>query len=214
MQFKIGTTVYTANGEKVGDIERFVIDPPENKIVGLVVRKGFFFPEDKVIPIKNVLNADEEQVTLKQIDESEKFPPFKETHYVAAHEIDTSEADPSDMITNPTSVYYYPPLQESAWYGGGYFAPRIEVEERNIPEYAIPLEEGANVISRDGKHVGEVKRVYTDPDTEKITHLSIREGILFKKEKLIPATWVDKVMESRVHLSVNSSILEDLPPLE
>lgn len=211
MQFKEGTTVYTAEGEKLGNIERFVLDPRERKIIGLIVRKGFFFPEDKVIPVEHVLQATEDRVTLEPTATPQDFPPFEETHYVAPDEVEAREAED---VRNTTAVYYFPPLQTSAWYGSGYIAPQVEVKTRNVPDDAVALNEGAKVMSRDGKHVGDVKRIYTNPRTDEITHLAVTKGLFFKEEKVLPAMWVNSVMESHVQLAVGSHTLKKLPVLE
>lgn len=58
MQFKEGTDVFTIDGDKVGSIDRVVIDPRNNEVTHLVVRKGFFFPTDKVVPMDLVRTAE------------------------------------------------------------------------------------------------------------------------------------------------------------
>ncbi|MFN8447928.1 MAG: PRC-barrel domain-containing protein [Anaerolineae bacterium] len=40
MQFKQGTHVYTSDNQDVGTIDRVVLDPQNDEVVGLVVRKG------------------------------------------------------------------------------------------------------------------------------------------------------------------------------
>jgi hypothetical protein len=85
------------------------------------------------------------------------------------------------------------------------------VTTRNIPEDTIPIREGTNVMSSDDKHVGDVERIFVDPDSNQATHFVISQGILFKDRKLVPAYWVTSVEEEQVHLSVNSRLLERLP---
>ncbi|MCI0710649.1 MAG: PRC-barrel domain-containing protein [Chloroflexi bacterium] len=208
MQFKEGTTVYTADGEKVGDIERFVVDPRERKVVGLVVRKGFLFTEDKVVPIELVTSATEERVVLRP--HTGDLPPYIQRHYVAPNESEVDTEYEGDYIE---PIYYYPPPDIAVWYPGVYATPGVIVEERNIPQDSVPMKKGADVISRDGEDVGDVERVITDSRTGRITHFSVKQGVLFQKERLIPAGWVDQMDEDEVHLAVSSQTLERLHDL-
>jgi hypothetical protein len=83
--------------------------------------------------------------------------------------------------------------------------------EKNIPEGTVALEEGAKVIGSDGKEVGDIERILTDPLEDRATHLLIAEGLLLKDEKLIPTQWMTQVSEHEVHLSVGSAFVESLP---
>jgi len=214
MQFKEGTTVYTNDGEKVGDIERFILDPRGQQIIGLVVREGFLFTTDKVIPVNMVRTADAEKVVLyATVGDPESFPEFEEVHYVTP---DTSDLSEEYTATNNFPLYYYPPYASApGWYGGGFphpetVSPQVPVKERNIPAGTVPIKEGANVISRDGEHVGDVERVFTDSKSDEITHFAIAQGLLFKEEKLLPSIWVETAREDEVHLAVGSKTLEKL----
>ncbi|HEX9616127.1 MAG TPA: PRC-barrel domain-containing protein [Anaerolineales bacterium] len=73
------------------------------------------------------------------------------------------------------------------------------------------MKEGADVVSADGEKVGDVSRVIVDPDTDRITHFLISEGLFFKEKKLIPVHWVSEVVENEVRLSVDAALLERVP---
>ena len=84
MQFKDGTAVFTSTGEEVGHIDRVVIDPGTKEVTGIVVRKGFLFTEDKVVPISLIAAATDERVTLREdAGDLQALPDFEETHYIA-----------------------------------------------------------------------------------------------------------------------------------
>src|SRR5450432_751281 len=128
MQFKQGTHVFTSDGQDAGTVERVVLDPHSDEVSDLVVRKGWLFAEDKVVPIGLVAAANEERITLNQTkDNLEKLPEFEETYYVPASEEDFkngSVAVPyATGYVNP--VYLYPPVGLAWWGMGGYmgYAP-------------------------------------------------------------------------------------------
>jgi uncharacterized protein YrrD len=218
VELKEGTSVYTPDGRELGKINRFVLDPETDEITHIVIQKGWLFTEDKVIPFASVRSTNEDKVVLDEnIPNFDQLPPFKETHYIGLGERDRAartvpaDAYPADVFV--PGFYWYPPygyaanpaaqLPYSTW-------PRTETEQ-NIPANTVPLEEGAKVISSDGKHAGNIERLLVDPGTNKVSHFVVAEGILFKDRKLIPANWIKSVSEEEVHLNVSADILNRVP---
>ncbi len=209
MRFKEGASVFTSDGRKVGTIDRVVIDPETKEVVSVVVRKGFLLPEDKVVHISLIGPETEDRVVLRMNEGNfDTLPLFEETHYFP---LTGDQAPPGEVVP----VYWYPPGGVGWWdYPTflGFPNPPYTVDiERNIPEGAVPLKEGARVMSADSQQVGDVKEVMTDVVTDRVTHMLITEGLLFKEQKLIPMTWVGRIAEDEVHLRVTSTFLEDLP---
>lgn len=213
LELKEGTSVFTADDKQVGKINRFVLDPAKNEVTHIVVQKGWLLPEDKVVPIDWVASASEDKVMLKEdIGDFEQLPPFEETHFLQANRVEDEEAAPAYLYA--PAYYWYPPagFMGYAGYGLGYYDwPPVE-NKRNIPEDTVPLREGAEVITSDDKHVGTVEEIFLNPDSNRATHFLISHGLLFKEQRLIPAHWVERVEEDKVHLSVGSHLLEHLTP--
>ena len=216
MELKEGTSVFTASGEEVGRINRFVLDPATNEVTHIVVQKGWLLPEDKVVPLAMVSSATEDRVVLNEnIGDFDELPPFEETHYVELTEDDTSRAERPPYHYAP-AYYLYPPAGYIGYpaHGLGYYGwPPVQTVQ-NIPGNTIPLKEGSNVISSDDEHVGDVERLFVDPDSNRATHFLISQGVLFKEQKLVPADWVRSVEEDKVRLAVPSRLLERLPDYE
>jgi sporulation protein YlmC with PRC-barrel domain len=59
--------------------------------------------------------------------------------------------------------------------------------------------------------IGEVHDVLIDPETEKPTHIILREGFLVIKEVNIPVSYVQKVENDCVLLKVDREEIERLP---
>jgi uncharacterized protein YrrD len=207
MHFEQGAQVFTADGERVGTIDRIVIEPDTREVTHLVIQKGFLFTKDKVIPISLVKSAVEDRVTLHENAGSlEEFPDFQESHYISTEVGHLPRHATRERIK---TVYWYPPIGGIDGYV--YNMQNDVVETKNIPEETVAIAEGANVISNDGEHVGEVERIFTDTPDERVTHLLISEGIFLKKKKLIPTRWVTNVFEHEIHISVDSDLVEQLP---
>ena len=217
MELKEGTDVFTSSGEQVGKINRIVLDPITNEVTHIVVQKGWLLPEDKVVPFEMISSATEERVVLNEdIGDFEQLPPFEETHFIRAPAEDISQTrDTSDPDT-PAYYWYPPPYGYIGYpaYGLGYSTwPPVETI-RNIPEDSIPLKEGTKVLSSDGEHVGDIDRLFIEPDSSRATYFLISQGLLFKDRKLVPVNWVRSVEEDEVHLGVSSRFLERLPAYE
>lgn len=216
IELKEGTRVVTADGKDVGKLNRFVIDPITNEVTHIVVQKGWLLTEDKVVDIKDVASATEENVILsKDLHNFDDLPPYTETHFIRAYEGDLSAPQPDDPPeTRVVPMYYwYPPAGYLAFpaSGIGYDNwPKMQVKE-NIPDDAVALKEGSRVMSSDDKHVGNIERLFVDKDSNRATHFLISHGTLFKDRKLIPTHWVKTIREDKVQLGVSANVLETLP---
>jgi uncharacterized protein YrrD len=215
MIFREDADVFTAEGEKVGEVERVVLDPTTDEATHVVVRKGMLFKEDKVVPVDLIATTTAERVELREdAGDLDKLPPFQEEYYVLVDEDELARADTQSLF--PAPVYWYPPI-----YAGRVGAPPAHYAylrqpytkevERHIPEGTIALKEGAQVISADDEHVGDVAEVLTGPEADEVSHLVIEKGLLLKEQKLIPYHWVSQVGEEAVFLAVGSSYIEGLP---
>src|SRR5205085_12489883 len=83
MQIVTGANIYTATNEKLGHVDRVVVDPQTKKVTHLVVRKGFLLKTDKVLPIDWVAAANGDQISLTpEATGLDDLPNFEEKHYV------------------------------------------------------------------------------------------------------------------------------------
>lgn len=212
MEINENARVYTARDEHLGKIDRIVIDPVARRVSHLVVRKGIFFPEDKVIPLSDVATATAERVNLEAGVEPEDYPPFEEHHYVPlASAVDSTRPNQPSPATPAVSPY--------AWYGlhgalpAAYETFFDSVSERNVPEDAITLEPGSAVVAADDARVGEVSQVLATEDGF-ATHVVIKHDGLGAYERAIPVTFIDRIIQNRVHLGVDASVVSALRPFD
>lgn len=236
MQFQAKANVYAANGEKAGVLTRVVIDPRSREVTHLVIEKGLLFKSDKVVPITMVAEANPERVTLtSDAGEAHTLPDFAEEQYVqvgdkwVAPPVVGGAASPmaAGAATAPMLLWYptvvagnpvTPGTHVAGEFGAGPAVPAGNVQEveveRNIPEDTVPLKEGAKVVASDGQHVGNVERVFADPQSAEVTHLLISQGVFLKSRKAIPMAWVLDVGETEVRLAVGSELLQGLRSYE
>ena len=217
MQFDQGASIFTADGQEVGHIDRVVIDPKTKEVTHVVVRKGFLFVKDKVVPIDLIAAGKEGRITLHiDKDKLEQLPDFEETYFVVLNERELGRDAESAARGNAPSLYWYPPYLETPLAPMASFRqPAYVAETRtNIPQDTVAVAEGARVITRDGQYVGNVEQVLTDSRADRVTHFLIARGLLKKEKKLIPAGWLDRLGEDELRLAVGSSTVERLPVVE
>ena len=222
VELKEGTSVETSDGRELGRISRFVLNPETNEVTHIVVQKGWLLPEDKVIPFDRVRSATDERVVLNEnVRDFDELPPFEESHYIRAIDTDLEGRDPARVADRPVfpttaGYYWYPPQGYPGYptYGLGSFGWPATKTVQNIPADTVPLKVGTNVMSSDGEHIGDVERLFIDPDSNRATHFVISQGTFFKDRKLIPANWVRSVTEDEVQLYMSSQVLERLPAYE
>jgi sporulation protein YlmC with PRC-barrel domain len=212
MELREGTNVYTADGEVVGRISRFVIDPQTQEVTHLVVEKGWLLQEDRVIPTTMIESTGEDRLVLREGSDVDNLPPFAEEHFV-----NVDEAGMNQYLHAPygyaPSYYWYPPygFQGSPSPTAGFMPMELVEREQNIPEGTVPLKVGARVITSNGDHAGEIESLVVDRDTNRTTHFVIAQGVLFKERKLIPEQWVKGIDEDEVRLAAHTRVLERVP---
>ena len=206
MRFKQNASVSTADGQEVGHIDRVVIDPKTKEVTHVVVRAGFLFTDDRVVPIELVAEATEDRLDLREYaDDLHNLPKFEETHYVRAPEDENGRSAPvSGGFAG--SLYSSVPVTTYAEPESG---PRfVRQVAKNIPEGTVALRQGAKVLTEDGKLAGHVEEVLTDPETEQATHILVSKGLLAKERRLVPGSWVRKIEENEIHLAVPANFYE------
>jgi uncharacterized protein YrrD len=82
MEFIKNAPVFTAKNERVGHVDRVVIDPQTKEVTHIVIRKGFIFAESKVLPISLVASGGEQIMLRENAGDLHAFPRFEERNFV------------------------------------------------------------------------------------------------------------------------------------
>lgn len=85
------------------------------------------------------------------------------------------------------------------------------IADRDTPVYDIKAD--MTVLGAQGSKIGKVKEVLADNLSGSLTHLVVHTGLLFGKDKSVPADLVDHVEGDEVHLKVTKSEIDMLPDL-
>jgi uncharacterized protein YrrD len=218
MQLKQNAIVKNMQGDKLAHIERVVIDPRDKQVTHLVAEKGLFFKTAKVIPIDMVDKANKEEVVLMQsVDDLDSLPDFETEHHIPARVQDAKNEISEQQVE---TLYWYSPTPTRSWWGerAGFAQypnflkpPYVVTTERNIPEGTVPLKEGAKIFSSDGNLMGNLEKVYTQAPENRAAYLLLSKGSFAEEKKLIPTAWISTILEDKIHLSVKTAIISNLP---
>ncbi len=215
MNFKENAGVYTSDGKKIGKIDRVVVDPINEQVTHFVMKNGMLFQENKVVPVEHIHTAEHDRILLKQSEiNPEDYPDFEKTMYIPVGGVEdfqqakSREAQRMIWFHNRINIPWWKARPNS-----NFEKPLFVKEtERSLPESAIPLNEGAEVIDAEGEGVGKIEEVYAEPDENRVTHVLLSQGLVFKDKKLIPNLWIKYIYEDLVRLSVKKDVIENLPP--
>lgn len=214
MKFNYGTDILNSKGEKVGELLQVVIDPKTERVTHLIAKKSILPPEDKVIPIKLVMETTEDYIKLFDFEgDFDDLDTFVEVHFVRANKNERIPFfDKNGERVTPLLLYPRAGSLGMGFVPTVYYPDNVTTEfEKNIPSWAQNIAEGAKVLGLEGEHVGNVEEVITSSLSDKVTHFVISKGLLFKEEKLVPASWVKGYDAVQLKLVVDSEIIEHLP---
>jgi len=203
MELKEGTPVYSARDEQIGNIDKVVLDPRTGEVLDLVVLKGVFFPEDRVVPIEAVATATAERINLRDVDPA-VFPRFEVRHYVTPADRDLRAA------SFDTPLFWYGQATGAPLDFGGAPQAARTIVDRTIPEAAVALDTGAGVVTSDEELAGTVEEVLTDAD-DRVTHIVVIEGAFRATRRAIPLGWFTEIRDDGAVLAVSSETVGRLP---
>lgn len=206
LQFQQNASVCAVSGDEVGRVSRIVVRPETNAVTNIVVRtKALLKKEERVVPIDQVAEANENQVILnRSADEMESLPLFEEKHFAPVDEA-------VDLYTppiQPTMGGVPAPISTAVSSRGDKYITKVE---QNIPSGTIAVKEGAKVMTSEGKVVGKMESMLADaPADHQVTHLLVSKGLLTEEKKLVPINWVETLGEEEIKLNVEEYSVQEL----
>ncbi|MEX1158014.1 MAG: PRC-barrel domain-containing protein [Thermomicrobiales bacterium] len=191
MNIELGSDIYGSDGEKLGVVDSLVVEPETGAISSVIVRKGLFFPTDKILPASAVTSVDKQGV-----------------------HVNLSKDDVAQLTEYMDTEYVWPP---AGYYGSyGYMWPATsvytddlmvdhEIEERHPG--SIILSEGTLVVDNDNDEVGRITELATD-DRGRVVGIRVEQGFFRHHDHYIPANLIDTADDFVVRLKVDKDRLE------
>ena len=87
----------------------------------------------------------------------------------------------------------------------------MTLAHERVPEGETAIHRGAHVHAVDG-HLGQVDDLVIDADSDRITHLVLREGHFWgQKDVTIPVSEIDRIEADRIFLKLDKHAVGELP---
>lgn len=183
-----------------------VIVHPVKELVTHIVIQNKHNSKEVLVPIEEFCNTSDSTVTIdKKEAEIDHFPEFLVHEYIKV-----KEDEPKVRVWGGNSfmanVYYQSPYVLHHENG------RMDVVHEAIPEHEIAMKRGMKVYDSSEHKVGIVDELVIEEESDKITHLVLREGHLWgAKDVSVPALNIAKIREKGVHLNITREEIGELP---
>lgn len=173
MPVELGAHVASSDGHDVGRIDKLIVDAHTSEVTAIVLRQGLLLHRDVQVPLSSL--------------QPDPAGGWRLT------------ATAAQLAELPA---YVDPSASAYAYGGGEAHPDVvAMLSQHDLEHAV-IKEGSPVKDRVGKTVGSVHRLTFDPASGHLTHLAVRQGVLFTHDVELPAALIAGVGEGEVTLAV------------
>lgn len=212
MAIEVGAEVVGTDG-KLGEVERVIVDAREDRATDIVVKHGFLFHGERVVPLAHISRV-EDGVVYLDMDKRmfETMNGFTEDHINGPNPDYVGTPD-----TDLQGTYRGNLTLEATWAAGA--AGGLAGKPMGFPggeqltpdDIARPaLSAGTEVHAQDGEKVGEVSEFSVVPETGALGRLTVKRG-LFTHDVEIPLDWVQNISSEGVLLTVSKEQVEALP---
>lgn len=211
MQIALGQAVYTRDGQRIGTIDRVLLNPVGNHVEHFVVHRGIFLDDDKVVARISIDRVDGTGVHLT-IDAAtaKELSRFE-------HSYDAGEMLPDypDVIPGPfqnSVLFPVPPASLTYQQQARLFKldPPYGVEEERSSDEPfqtdVVIGKGADVIDPDGFRVGYVHEVAYDDDGA-LEIVVVQTGLLRHHRVTILAEQIAEIGDEEIKLRVPANTL-------
>lgn len=198
--YKIGANVFCTD-EQIGKLIKVAVDPHTRRVTDLVIEKGLFSKEDRVIPVEVVEQAEGNEIRLAiSSQELKDYPIYRETDFVLSQPELLRELGYRPGESLEWSLRYGIPSQP--------ILPRIHerVHEGVAPERPV-IGRGTRVCNA-SETIGYIDHLLVD-ESGRITQLVVRRGLL-PFQAIIPMNLVKRVSNGSIYVKATRKELAEM----
>ena len=197
--FNIGAKIQCQDGQE-GKLSGVVVDPKTQQVTSLIVEKGFWLTQNRVLPISVVQKTTKDEVYLSiSSGQLDLHPEYRVEEY------EEPAADPETAQT---------PMPSPQGFQYGMVEPVVPMVKKTVRKGIVPgqvvIETGIGVSTIMGE-IGKVEHVIVDSESEAITHLVVRRGLIFSEQLMVPISAIETMSEEGIFVSCTSKEVELLP---
>lgn len=217
MNIQLGKPVMGSDGEKIGEVDRLIIDKESYQVREFLIQEGTLLQTDRIVDVDQVTRIDEDGTVHLSIpsSEAESLQPFVETRYLAPGDRDlevmpqawaAGGAGGGPLLWAPAGPGHDHPAGRSLFEPAS--PPTADVEpDRPVDQMSVVVDTGTNVIGKNGEELGSVDEVFYDDDGQ-ISRFRVKSGMIFSKDVDVPMNWVETIRPDGVQLSVTAEEAE------
>lgn len=190
----INAKVLSDDNQICGHTTYVVLNPVTEKMTHVVVRRGVWPHDERLVPIELVTESAQDHIRLNCSKmKLSTMDSFIQTEFLES-EVDQYLGDPYVLTW---------PYRFSSTH-------RFRIEHEHIPVDELAVRRGARVEALDG-YAGRVDGFMVNETSEQITHLVLREGHLWgQKDVIVPVSQIARIEEDVVHLKLDKAEIESL----
>lgn len=203
----LGADVIGGNG-KLGEVSRIIVDARSDLATDIVVKHGFVFGRERVVPLSHVstvtdgaVHVDLDEHGLEQMNGFTDAPvPGPDPDYTGP-----PPADNDGTYRAPFALDTAVAQGSAAGYGTSGKPLGYPGGESLAPDFMFrpAVTKGTDVLDTNGQKVGDLGDIAVDIRNGAVLHLSVRKGFIFTSEMDLPAEWVRDVTSEGVVLNVS-----------
>lgn len=203
IDLNIGADVHCRD-DKCGKLTKVVIDPDTMQVKSIVVEEGLLLKRARVLPIDTVTSTGDETIYLSlSSDELTTYPDYKETEF--EQPLSKWKGYSDHQVKNVLFPVYG--LVASA------SVPIVtEKLHEGVPDGLEVIQHGASVRNHDDA-LGTLENLLVDKQSEMITHLIVKRGIVRTDLVVVPLHFVSSLIEDEIYVTMTTEAFEKLPDI-
>jgi uncharacterized protein YrrD len=211
-EVNIGASVHSKDGKNLGKVEHLIVQAETGMVYGFLLEKGMFSTK-RIVATGFVQSTDKNGIVLSLTgDEADQLPAEIHDQMVSAPDGLTMSTGWGGLVDiSGTGGQRYlrgnqggdlPNTGSPSFFQGGMYG-NVEVENiTNIPEDAILISEGTDVVGNDGEKIGQIDEVFVGSD-RRVTGALLKAGRMFHHHDItIPISMVAGASHKHVRLNV------------
>jgi nucleotide-binding universal stress UspA family protein/uncharacterized protein YrrD len=211
MDARLGADVIGASG-KLGEVNRVIVDERSGKVTDLVVKHGFLFGGEQVLPLGRVTSVTEDGI---QVDLDEKDFEGLNGFARAVHGPNPDYVGPPDQDNQGTfqgnaaldQMVAMGPVGGLGSSGKPLGYPGGEVlSPDNVQRPAV--ESGTEIVDSGGAKLGSLGEFHFSTPDGVPTRMTLRQGMLFKHDSELPVDWIEAFGSDGIVLKVAKATVE------
>lgn len=198
LRVKIGTQVIGADGQRIGDVDGVVLNPKNDRVRLVMIRKGLIFHSDQSFGVQSITRIDDDGIHVSFTREESEMMD---------HYMDADFMTPPDGYFGTNGVFW--PRQN---YLGAMNSEEPDMEENDprlgSEQVLIALSRGSEVLDRDQESLGKIVDLAADA-AGRIIAFKVEEGRLRHHERWVPVHCVAVTDDEHVYLNLTEAELDE-----